>query len=51
MSPLPYAKQYYREQFAQIAVYGDSLLSVTLREGKPLTPLFASMNPSNPAFL
>jgi len=46
----PYAKQYYREQFAQIAVYGDSLLSVTLREGKPLTPLFASMNPSNPAF-
>ena len=45
MSPLPYAKQYYREQFAQIAVYGDSLLSVTLREGKPLTPLFASMKP------
>ena len=37
MSPLPTQKQYYREQFAQIAVYGDSLLSVTLREGKPLT--------------
>lgn len=46
----PYAKQYYREQFAQIAVYNDSLLSVTLREGKPLTPLFASMSPSNPEF-
>ena len=46
----PYAKQYYREQFAQIAVYSDSLLSVTLREGKPLTPLFASMSPSNPEF-
>jgi microcin C transport system substrate-binding protein len=46
----PYAKQYYREQFAQIAVYSDSMLSVTLREGKPLTPLFASMSPSNPEF-
>jgi microcin C transport system substrate-binding protein len=46
----PYAKQYYREEFAQIAVYSDSLLSVTLREGKPLTPLFASMSPSNPEF-
>ena len=46
----PYQKQYYREQFAQIAVYSDSLLSVTLREGKPLTPLFASMTPSNPEF-
>ena len=41
----PYAKQYYREQYAQIAVYSENLLSVTLREGKPLTPLFASMGP------
>ncbi len=46
----PYAKQYYREQFAQIALYSDSLLSVTLREGKPLTPFFANMAPSNPEF-
>ncbi|MGB1873445.1 MAG: ABC transporter substrate-binding protein [Akkermansiaceae bacterium] len=46
----PYAKQYYREQYAQIAIYSDNLLSVTLREGKPLTPLFASLSPSNPEF-
>lgn len=46
----PYGKQYYREQVAQITLYSDSLLSVTLPEPKPLMPAMASVPPAPKEF-
>ena len=43
----PYMKQYFREQVAQVATYGDGrTYSVTLPEEKPYLPLFASLSPA-----
>ncbi|MEM9081086.1 MAG: ABC transporter substrate-binding protein [Verrucomicrobiota bacterium] len=42
----PYQKQYYREQFAQIAVYDEETLSITLANAKPLTPYFTNVAPA-----
>ena len=46
----PFQKQYYREQFANVTVYGDHLISVTLKTPKPLMPFFASLSPAAPHF-
>ncbi len=46
----PYAKQYFREQYAQITVYDDLTLAVTLADAKPLTPSFAGLSPMPPHF-
>lgn len=42
----PFQKQYFREQFAQVATYGDKYVSVSLPEPKPLMPYFANIAPS-----
>ncbi|NWK55521.1 hypothetical protein HW115_07855 [Verrucomicrobiaceae bacterium N1E253] len=42
----PFQKQYYREQFAQVASYGEKYLSVTLPEQKPLMPYYGAMAPA-----
>lgn len=42
----PYQKQYFREQFAQVATYGEKYVSVSLPETKPLTPYYASIYPA-----
>lgn len=42
----PFQKQYYREQIAQIASYGEKYLSVTLPEPKPLMPYFGALAPA-----
>ena len=34
----PYFKQFFREEFAQITLYSDTLISVTLPDKKPLMP-------------
>ncbi|BDS05989.1 ABC transporter substrate-binding protein [Oceaniferula spumae] len=39
----PYEKQYFREQFAQVTVYGEKYLSVSLPEPKPLMPYFGNL--------
>lgn len=46
----PFEKQYYREQFAQIALYGQNCLAVTLPEPKPLMTLYAQVPFSPPHF-
>jgi microcin C transport system substrate-binding protein len=47
----PYAKQYYRENVAQIAMYDDLTLSVSLPEAKIFGPAIAgSLSPSPPHF-
>ncbi len=47
----PYAKQYYREEFAQIATYGERTLSVSLAEAKVFAAAWAgSMLASHPGF-
>ncbi len=46
----PFEKQYYKEQYANISVYGDNVLSVSLPEAKPLIGLFASVPPAPPHF-
>lgn len=47
----PSGKQYYRDQFAQVAVYDDLTLSVTLPEAKIYAPVYAgSLTPSEPEF-
>lgn len=47
----PYGKQYYRENIAQIAMYDDRTLSVTLPEAKIYAPAIAgSITPSPPHF-
>lgn len=42
----PYSKQYYKDQFANFTTYGESILSVSLPEQKPLLPYFASAGAS-----
>jgi microcin C transport system substrate-binding protein len=43
----PYAKQYYRENIAQIAIYDDHTVSVSLPEAKIYAPIIAgAMQPS-----
>ncbi|MDP6860619.1 MAG: ABC transporter substrate-binding protein, partial [Verrucomicrobiales bacterium] len=42
----PWFKQYLREQFARVAVYGEEVVAVTLPEPKPKLPYFASIPPS-----
>ncbi len=44
----PYSKQYYREQIANVTVYSDSILSVSLPEEKPMLPYFTSVVPLAP---
>ncbi len=47
----PYSKQYYRENIAQVAVYDDLTLSVSLPEAKIYAPALAgSITPSPPHF-
>jgi microcin C transport system substrate-binding protein len=47
----PYSKQYFREEFAQIASYGDGILSVSLAEPKAFAAATAgSLTPSHPEF-
>ena len=42
----PWFKQYLREQFARVAVYGEGVVAVTLPEPKPKIPYFASIPPA-----
>lgn len=47
----PYSKQYYRENIAQIAMYDDLTLSVSLPEAKIYAPAIAgAVTPSPPHF-
>lgn len=47
----PYSKQYFREEFAQLASYGDGVLSVSLAEPKVFAAAAAgSLTPSHPEF-
>jgi len=47
----PYAKQYFREEFAQIAIYDDRTLSVTLPEAKVFAAARAGgLFPASPGF-
>ncbi len=47
----PFSKQYFKEQYANITVYADDLLSVSLPEVKLMAPMYAGgLSPSNPAF-
>ena len=47
----PYAKQYYRENMAGIAIYDDHTISVSLPEAKVFAPMLAgAVTPSPPHF-
>ena len=47
----PYSKQYFRESIAQVAVYDDHTLSVSLPEAKIYAPVLAGgLTPSPPHF-
>ncbi len=46
----PYSKQYYREQYANITVYDEMTLSVTLPEPKPDMYRSSNLSPSSPTF-
>jgi microcin C transport system substrate-binding protein len=47
----PYSKQFYREEYAQVASYGDDLISVSLPQAKVFTAAIAgAMTPSHPGF-
>ena len=47
----PYSKQYYRENVAQIAMYDDLTLSISLPEAKIYAPAIAgTISPSSPKF-
>jgi microcin C transport system substrate-binding protein len=47
----PYSKQYYRENIAQIAMYDDMTVSVSLPEAKIYAPVIAgAITPSPPHF-
>jgi len=47
----PYSKQYFRESIAQVAMYDDHTLSVSLPEAKIYAPMIAgSLTPSPPGF-
>jgi len=45
----PYAKQYYRENIAQIAMYDDRTISVSLPEAKIYAPVIAGGMPPSPS--
>ena len=42
----PYWKQYFKEQIAQVATYGDRYVSISLPDPKPLMPYFAALIPA-----
>lgn len=47
----PYSKQYYREEIAQVASYGEDLVSVSLPQAKVFTAAIAGgITPSHPDF-
>ena len=47
----PYSKQYYRENVAQLVMYDDMTLSISLPEAKIYAPFFAGgVQPSSPTF-
>ena len=46
----PWFKQYLREQFARVAVYGEQVVAITLPEPKPNLPYSASVPPCPPHF-
>ncbi|MEO5916917.1 MAG: ABC transporter substrate-binding protein [Luteolibacter sp.] len=47
----PYSKQYYRENLAQIAMYDDLTISISLPEAKIYAPAVAgAITPSSPEF-
>ncbi|MEX1116299.1 MAG: ABC transporter substrate-binding protein [Akkermansiaceae bacterium] len=47
----PYAKQYFRENMAQVAMYDDLTVSISLPEAKMYAPVFAgALTPSPPHF-
>ncbi|SHJ78669.1 microcin C transport system substrate-binding protein [Rubritalea squalenifaciens DSM 18772] len=46
----PFQKQYFKEQFANITVYDESTLSISLPEPKPLLPFFVNITPAPPHF-
>ncbi len=47
----PYQKQFYREQIAQVAMYDERTVSVSLPEPKTFTAAYAgAMTPSHPGF-
>ncbi len=47
----PFSKQFYRENIAQIAMYDDLTLSISLPEAKIYAPVIAgAINPSSPKF-
>ena len=47
----PYSKQYYREDLAQVAMYDDHTISVSLPEAKIYAPAIAGgITPSSPDF-
>lgn len=46
-----FAKQWYREQYAQITVFDDETLAITLPREKPMLSMFAGgMSPACPSF-
>jgi len=46
----PYSKQYFKEQFANVTVYDDMTLSVTLPEEKPDMYSSTALSPASPSF-
>ncbi|MFC5049908.1 extracellular solute-binding protein [Rubritalea spongiae] len=46
----PFQKQYYRAQIANVTVYSEDTLSISLPEKKPLLPLYANLSPAPPGF-
>ena len=46
----PYSKQYFKEQFANITVYDEMTLSVTLPERKPDMYYSTALTPASPTF-
>jgi len=46
----PYAKQYFKEQFANVTIYDEMTLSVTLPEKKPDMYFSTSLTPASPKF-
>lgn len=46
----PYEKQFFREQFAQITTYGETHISVTLPEPKPMLTYYSRLQPADPLF-
>ena len=45
-----YAKQYFREQYAQVSCFGKDYIAVTLPQAKPMTPYFANLYAAPEAF-